>query len=117
MKKGIDVKIINGNVGLPDRESLGETKWRKAKPHSYIADAMGEFYINLFNPTIDIEYTEVRDEHKELPGHIMTFDECEKAYTDMMDKSCEPGQYTFFHSFKTIDPNDSAFCGHPLNSK
>lgn len=48
----------------------------------------------------------------------MTLDECEKAYTDVMDKSCEPEQYAFFNIFKIIDePEHVAFLGHELNSK
>lgn len=60
----------------------------------------------------------IRDEHKELPIRIMTLDECEKAYIDMMDKSCEPEQHAFFNIFKIIDePEHIAFLGHDLNHK
>lgn len=64
MKKGIDTKIINGNIGVPTRESIGETKWRKAKPNNRWVDAFTEFYLGI--ETEDIEYTDVTND----PAHV-----------------------------------------------
>lgn len=114
MKKGIDTKIISGNIGIPVRplyrpsQAKEIAKWRLACDNATKNQHLTE----------DIEHVEVKDECKELPGHIMTLDECEKAYIDMMDKSFESEQYAFFNIFKIIDePEHVAFLGHELNSK
>lgn len=66
MKNGIDVKVIKGNIGLPNRESLGETKWRKAKPGFHSLDAFREFYMEKLFITEDIDYIEVTDEEIQI---------------------------------------------------
>ena len=102
MKKGIDIKIINGSMGIPKREFIGETKWRKAKPHSNHADAMDYFFMNVFNHTEDIDYEDVTD----LPELTTEF-------------SKQLSEYNKLHTHDSLfnQPQHIAFLGHDLNHK
>lgn len=121
MKKGIDTKIINGNMGIPSRKSLGETKWRKAKPNNRWVDAFTEFYLGI--NTEDIDHVEVKDECKELPGHIMTLGECENAYIETMNNQTLDwdglrkglSKLPFYNDIN--DPAHIVFLGHELENK
>lgn len=119
MKKGIDTKVINENIGIPVRpldkpfNTKEIAKWRLACDNAMMNQ----------HPTEDIEHVEIKDECKELPGHIMTLGECENAYIETINNQTldwdglRKGlpKLPFYNEIN--DPAHIAFLGHELENK
>lgn len=74
--KGISAETITGNIGIPKREFIGETKWREAKPNNKgidlkewaksITEMVYDDFMAASNKTEDIDYIDVTNETKLL---------------------------------------------------